>query len=1511
MARKHLSHIKSKLTENGGPKLPTSSQLIEGEIAVNFAKGYETLSILNSDSGITTFSNDVTIMSYIDGQDLEIVNGAGLSVVSNSQAPGVSNYQYVADSADTILSGATSLKDADSILSQTILDNEVVIARAINDLEENKQDKLSAGTGIDITDNVVSCTFEVEVDHSIDSGSTNPVANSAITMALEDKQDAPFIIECSGDTIPTSFDDSASLLTITNGVTSQDVIDAYVDGKKIAVNFYFYNQDFIFFNGNTIYAELDSISYDSQTQAFGGVGKTSAGALEAFLSVHSDVEFFVSNVEQQGQLNVRVREYLTTRAEVDYSASTAKLVFPGEAVQGDEFKPLFRFDASSGPISPVVAYLDDLDELIDDVKVDSEYFATNGTNSFAASNKRYNIMDVLELESGATYNVGSGSTLHFWNGGALSGDSAVLGIKDTLITGPMHQIFGDNVTFGGTMRNAECYPEWFGALGDGVTDDSAAINRCIYNAGYTPVVLNAMAYYVESSISMTESGFNSLINTQLGYSAKSWGRNQQFIAKHNIIGAPTLDGPVLIVESNGSICRVNGVIAVQNSGDSAVGFSTIKPSGADSGNQDMNIYIHGIQKGPKGDWYEGGTTVDSYVAQWGVGHGTGAVLASYGGFIVIDYIQGFERGVNLCRFYDTQLHIGQCEAIYCLYLGPSYSLGSKGYFVTRNKIFVGAQLKTQGNYCKYIVNAEHSSVIREIGSIEIAMNDITIGDSNGDVNRRHPHKHSLYYTAGGGGHTGNKYNFNITYGVETARTIIKCEYGSAPTGTGAGMGNGDIINFGVSCYLRDIDIPYGWNVKLNNVLVSNTAQSYGSYRWFGGSSEMLIDTVTITKDSTPVWDSSATTIKLLDINPQHKGNVIATDTVPTTCANGKFYVVDNSTVTITTNGTKKYPVYAKYFGTDATLIGYSLDSYKEYQEALTFDAVPTDGSSNPVESNGIYDALEEKQDVLSAGTGIDITDNVISSTLVIDSALDSGSTNPVQNSAITISLNEIEEVVGASLWDLNAKTVDNKRAISALTESLSGMQDCITTTYDELKTMRDDEELKPGVWYRITDYQCTTSQANTSAATHQFDILVLATDTNKLSEEARAVNHSGDTYFTGSTLGAWKVWYCLDNDTDRFAWVCDSFTCNASTPIGDFDDYQLIRDSARDSNGLYGYKLYQDQGNGASATVNFLSHSKIVGSGTYTVDVGVNTNVSVDIEILDSISKGVIYRLIDEWNNDCPYDFKNILFKRPLTNGTYDTGGTDTWCYTFNLTDLQDTSVNLDSSLVWRNYFDVSQTVDGVHDNKILPSTNTDGNESNVYELNGCVFLDIFDQDFFGSYGNIFLQDCRNNTLLDGSVQNIFEEDCKNNIICGCRNHFGQGCSGNEFTLNSIGSYFGRECVNNIGAGVHYCNFGNGCNSNHFSSILSGVTFGNFSSNNSITTESRVTSLVIFENGVEYVDLISNIQVDSQHAGPLKNITIKSGVAGTSASHKVITHPTVNDTFHTTYQPANSQVISV
>ena len=139
----------------------------------------------------------------------------------------------------------------------------------------------------------------------------------------------------------------------------------------------------------------------------------------------------------------------------------------------------------------------------------------------------------------------------------------------------------------------------------------------------------------------------------------------------------------------------------------------------------------------------------------------------------------------------------------------------------------------------------------------------------------------------------------------------------------------------------------------------------------------------------------------------------------------------------------------------------------------------------------------------------------------------------------------------------------------------------IEVTYNDLKQLRDENKLITGALYRITDYECTTVQQNTRSAGHQFDIIVTALSESVLSEDAKAIQHSGDTYFSNSILAAWKLKYCLDNDTNRFNWA--------------------------------------DSTNG----------------------------------------KGVIYQMIDEFNNNCSYDFKNIQFKRYellASNIVYDEG---------------------------------------------------------------------------------------------------------------------------------------------------------------------------------------------------------------------------------------------------------------
>lgn len=95
----------------------------------------------------------------------------------------------------------------------------------------------------------------------------------------------------------------------------------------------------------------------------------------------------------------------------------------------------------------------------------------------------------------------------------------------------------------------------------------------------------------------------------------------------------------------------------------------------------------------------------------------------------------------------------------------------------------------------------------------------------------------------------------------------------------------------------------------------------------------------------------------------------------------------------------------------------------------------------------------------------------------------------------------------------------------------------VETTYTALKALRDGGNLVPGTLYRITDYATTTTDPETQSAGHVFDIIVSALGERTLSEEARAIQHDGDTYFADSNLAAWKLWYCLDNDVERFAWA--------------------------------------------------------------------------------------------------------------------------------------------------------------------------------------------------------------------------------------------------------------------------------------------------------------------------------------------------------------------------------------
>ena len=409
-------------------------------------------------------------------------------------------------------------------------------------------------------------------------------------------------------------------------------------------------------------------------------------------------------------------------------------------------------------------------------------------------------------------------------------------------------------------------------------------------------------------------------------------------------------------------------------------------------------------------------------------------------------------------------------------------------------------------------------------------------------------------------------------------------------------------------------------------------------------------------------------------------------------------------------------------------------------------------------------------------------------------------------------------------------------------------------THADLVTLRKNSGLTPGMQYRITDYVATTKQSNTKSANHPFDIIVTADDVNKLNEVARAIRHEDDTYFANCKLEAWKIWYCLDNDEDRFAWATSSEKIDGVAVAG----------------------------------------------------------------------KGVIYRMIDEWDNDVPYDFKGILTKAYLgddewsSDYLYTFGGGADETVTVNPTcysNKMGVYISLNKQAINQNTFDRNcvENILGIgcyRNNFVWESfCNTLGTNCCYNLLDGCAFNTFGNtccdnilkfschSNHFGNncYNNEFGCECSSNAFGNDCSENIFEDDCHGNA-------FGNGCFVNRFGLSCSYNTFGNHCSENIFEDDCRSNaFGNDCFGNRFGLSCSYNTFGNDCSEN--YWDKDFLENITLQNGVR------DIGLDIPSTGDYdiyQNVEIKSGV-----SNVTITDDNENQSFHTTYKPVGSMEISI
>ena len=335
--------------------------------------------------------------------------------------------------------------------------------------------------------------------------------------------------------------------------------------------------------------------------------------------------------------------------------------------------------------------------------------------------------------------------------------------------------------------------------------------------------------------------------------------------------------------------------------------------------------------------------------------------------------------------------------------------------------------------------------------------------------------------------------------------------------------------------------------------------------------------------------------------------------------------------------------------------------------------------------------------------------------------------------------------------------------------------------YADLVRLRDNGELVAGSFYRITDYITTTAQENTQSAVHPFDIIVLALSENTLAEEAYAIQSARDTdgYFAECNLSAWKLWYSLDNNTERFAWA--------------------------------------DEVNG----------------------------------------KGVIYRMIDEWNNDVPYDFKNIKFKRYILNAdnAFATDIAKGGELEIVKAKLQKMSHKIHTNLWYYGEYISDVFPDANLDARYVPFGDID------YDIDGPQVLCEIDENNYGWFYT-FHNENEDASLLKPNVDEnvgVYENTIKDSCYV-------------FFVEEGTGSYYptkiNAQSLNNI------VFVGNDCYSN---------SFGNSSQSNKLKAYYRY---ITFEEGVQSVTLLNETEGDYENQ--VQNYRVANGTHGEDGNPLIV-----------------------
>lgn len=373
------------------------------------------------------------------------------------------------------------------------------------------------------------------------------------------------------------------------------------------------------------------------------------------------------------------------------------------------------------------------------------------------------------------------------------------------------------------------------------------------------------------------------------------------------------------------------------------------------------------------------------------------------------------------------------------------------------------------------------------------------------------------------------------------------------------------------------------------------------------------------------------------------------------------------------------------------------------------------------------------------------------------------------------------------------------------------IQPMVDITYAELYTLVSTGSLTPGQKYRIIDYETIIEYDDVISAGHVFDLVVTALSSSELSHDANALQSArdSDNYFGECNLSAWKIRYDINNDSSKYAWAApaqfnyDSSNCIVKSELvsgnsfinpisivyseyydapgsNDYQNdlantllYEYAYDDTTNELCIYpdntGYEVIEKYLYRGIRYVNNVAYDywqKMEDAYLKTIYIYTPRIVDGDVIISSSGGKGVIYHMVDEWNNECPYDFKNIMFERWQKSSNYGVSwyigdsGSGVWVYTFTKYDLTSSSAEDGSLCIVKDGMLV-----GCYNNKIARMTD----ESYDY-LSNNVMIVHSDVQYDGFCKDVYIKDSSRNTIIE--CANISLDNAWDNILEACENIF-------------------------------------------------------------------------------------------------------------------------------------------